>query len=374
MLAVNYMGTFHGVQAAARTMIAAGTPGRIVNVASEAAVLTFRYLGAYAASKFAVVGLTQAAALELGPHGISVNAVGPGTTETDMVMAERRSEVAITGDPSDDVRASYLANIPLGRFCTPEDAGALVAWLVEPGGRVRDRPDHLQQRRLGPPLTVRALDTDRHPHTGDLVNPLRPRRLIVGLAVGAIALAACGSSGSSELGVGGGGGGDTPSTSPVGSRVLNMAFNAEHAGARPRHLLRGRGQRGRDVGVRGSRRVQARLDRDRTRARRELDGLRPTARPTRSSCAPDVKFHDGTADERDVVDRRLQAAHRRRTARRRTCSPTSRSTAAPDPLTFVVTLKKPVSAFLDYLAAPYGPKAVSPAVLTAHAGSDFAQN
>ena len=132
MLAVNYMGTFHGVQAAARTMIAANTPGRIVNVASEAAVLTFRYLGAYAASKFAVVGLTQAAALELGPHGISVNAVGPGTTETDMVLAERRSEVSITGDPPDNVRAAYLANIPLGRFCTPEDTGALVAWLVSP--------------------------------------------------------------------------------------------------------------------------------------------------------------------------------------------------------------------------------------------------
>ena len=133
MLAVNYMGTFHGVQAAARAMIAAGTRGRIVNVASEAAVQTFRYLGAYAASKFAVVGLTQAAALELGPYGISVNAVGPGTTETDMVLAERRSEVSITGDAADDVRASYLANIPLGRFCTPDDTGALVAWLVSPG-------------------------------------------------------------------------------------------------------------------------------------------------------------------------------------------------------------------------------------------------
>jgi NAD(P)-dependent dehydrogenase (short-subunit alcohol dehydrogenase family) len=132
MLAVNYMGTFHGVQAAARTMIAAGTPGRIVNVASEAAVLTFRYLGAYAASKFAVVGLTQAAALELGQHGISVNAVGPGTTETDMVFAERNSEVSITGDEAAAVRAAYLVNIPLGRFCTPEDTGALVAWLVSP--------------------------------------------------------------------------------------------------------------------------------------------------------------------------------------------------------------------------------------------------
>ena len=133
MLAVNYMGTFHGVQIAARTMIAAGTPGRIINVASEAAVQTFRYLGAYAASKFAVVGLTQAAALELGPFGITVNAIGPGTTETDMVLAERRSEVGITGLEPDSVRTGYLDSIPLGRFCTPEDSGALVAWLASPG-------------------------------------------------------------------------------------------------------------------------------------------------------------------------------------------------------------------------------------------------
>ena len=133
MLAVNYMGTFHGVQVAARTMIAAGTPGRIINVASEAAVQTFRYLGAYAASKFAVVGLTQAAALELGQFGITVNAIGPGTTETDMVLAERRSEVGITGLESDAVRGGYLDSIPLGRFCAPEDSGALVAWLASPG-------------------------------------------------------------------------------------------------------------------------------------------------------------------------------------------------------------------------------------------------
>jgi NAD(P)-dependent dehydrogenase (short-subunit alcohol dehydrogenase family) len=121
------------MQAAGRTMIATGARGRIVNVASEAAVLTFKYLGAYAATKFAVVGLTQAAALELGEHGITVNAVGPGTAETDMVMAERRSEVGITGRSPEAVRASYLDNIPLGRFCEPEDAGALVAWLAGAG-------------------------------------------------------------------------------------------------------------------------------------------------------------------------------------------------------------------------------------------------
>ena len=132
MVDVNLMGTFHGLRAAAHHMRAAGTPGRIVNVASEVAVQAFPLLGAYGATKFAVVGLTQAAALELAVDGITVNAVGPGTAETDMVLAERRSEVAITGRGPDDVRAAYLDGIPAGRFCDPADAGALVAWLAGP--------------------------------------------------------------------------------------------------------------------------------------------------------------------------------------------------------------------------------------------------
>src|SRR5205823_3784331 len=83
---------------------AAGTPGRIVNIASEAGVQAFPLLGAYSATKFAVVGLTQAAAVELAPHGLTVNAVCPGTAETDMVRAERISEAALTGDPAEVVR------------------------------------------------------------------------------------------------------------------------------------------------------------------------------------------------------------------------------------------------------------------------------
>jgi NAD(P)-dependent dehydrogenase (short-subunit alcohol dehydrogenase family) len=132
MLAVNVSGTFHGMTAAARSMVAAGTPGRIINVASELGVQAFPYLGAYSATKFAVVGLTQAAALELGEHGITVNAVCPGTAETDMVLAERASEVAITGRTSDQVRWGYLDGIPAGRFCDPDDVGALVAFVASP--------------------------------------------------------------------------------------------------------------------------------------------------------------------------------------------------------------------------------------------------
>jgi acetoin reductase-like protein len=129
---VNLYGTYVGLQVAARRMIAAGTPGRIVNVASEAGVQAFPLLGAYSATKFAVVGLTQAAALELAEHGITVNAACPGTAETDMDLAERDREVHHRGLGHDEVRGGYLAAIPLGRFCDPDDVAALVGFLASP--------------------------------------------------------------------------------------------------------------------------------------------------------------------------------------------------------------------------------------------------
>jgi NAD(P)-dependent dehydrogenase (short-subunit alcohol dehydrogenase family) len=133
MLETNVVGVHLGMQEAISRLRAAGRGGRIVNVASELGVQAFPFLGAYTASKFAVVGLTQAAALELAPEGITVNAVGPGTAETDMVMAERASESALTHQSVDEVRAGYLGGIPAGRFCTPDDVGALVAYLASPG-------------------------------------------------------------------------------------------------------------------------------------------------------------------------------------------------------------------------------------------------
>lgn len=132
MLDVNVVGTWHGLQAAARCFLDGRRPGRIVNVASDLGVQAAPNLGAYAATKFAVVGLTQAAAVELGPAGITVNAVCPGTAETDMVLAERDSEVQLTGMTADQVRDSYLQAIPAGRFCRPDEVGGLVAWLCGP--------------------------------------------------------------------------------------------------------------------------------------------------------------------------------------------------------------------------------------------------
>jgi NAD(P)-dependent dehydrogenase (short-subunit alcohol dehydrogenase family) len=133
MWEVNVGGVFHGLQAAARWWQERRQPGRIVNIASDLGVRGFPLLGGYAATKFAVVGLTQTAALELAADAITVNAVCPGTAETDMVMAERASEVNWCGQPASDVRQSYLDAIPAGRFCTPADVGSVVAWLCGPG-------------------------------------------------------------------------------------------------------------------------------------------------------------------------------------------------------------------------------------------------
>jgi meso-butanediol dehydrogenase / (S,S)-butanediol dehydrogenase / diacetyl reductase len=132
MLDVNLLGTLHGLQAAAQWLRGAGRGGRIVNIASDLGVQACRYLGGYAATKFAVVGLTQAAAVELAGDGITVNAVCPGTAETDMVLAERAAEMHVTGSSAEQVRATYLDAIPAGRFCTPHDVGGLVSWLCSP--------------------------------------------------------------------------------------------------------------------------------------------------------------------------------------------------------------------------------------------------
>lgn len=132
MLEVNVLGALHGLQAAARWWLDAGRPGRIVNLASDLGVQACALLGGYAATKFAVVGLTQAAAVELAPSGICVNAVCPGTAETDMVLAERAAEARVRGVGAEEVRRSYLDAIPAARFCTAEDVGALVVWLCSP--------------------------------------------------------------------------------------------------------------------------------------------------------------------------------------------------------------------------------------------------
>jgi meso-butanediol dehydrogenase / (S,S)-butanediol dehydrogenase / diacetyl reductase len=130
-LAVNLKGVFLCGQAAARMMIARGRGGSIVNTASMAGKRgAAPYLAHYVASKFGVVGLTQAMAAELAPHRIRVNCVCPGYVSTSMQERELGWEAAIRGWTTDQVRDLWIADTPLGRIETPEDVALTVAFLA----------------------------------------------------------------------------------------------------------------------------------------------------------------------------------------------------------------------------------------------------
>ena len=132
-LAVNLEGIFLCGQAAAAVMIAGGAGGAIVNVASMAGKQgRVPYLSDYVASKFGVVGLTQAMAFELAPHGITVNSVCPGYVATPMQDRELGWEAALRGTTEDKVRQLYVDDTPLGRLETPRDVALAVAFLAGP--------------------------------------------------------------------------------------------------------------------------------------------------------------------------------------------------------------------------------------------------
>ncbi len=128
---INTYGVFYCGQAAAKAMIKLGTPGRIVNTASMAAKQgRVPFLADYVASKFAVLGLTQAMAFELAPHGIRVNSVCPGFVATPMQTRELAWEAELRGTSSESVKEMWIKDTPLGRLETPEDVAKVVGFLV----------------------------------------------------------------------------------------------------------------------------------------------------------------------------------------------------------------------------------------------------
>ena len=132
MQTVNLDGTFHCTQSALPGMLEAGW-GRIVNVASTAGLTGYGYVSAYCAAKHAVVGLTRALAVEVATKGITVNAVCPGYTDTDMVRESVDKIVAKTGRTAEAVRAELVSRNPQKRLVRPEEAANAVAWLCLPG-------------------------------------------------------------------------------------------------------------------------------------------------------------------------------------------------------------------------------------------------
>lgn len=131
VIAVNLSGAFYCTQAAARAMIAQGRGGRIINIASQAAKTGFPHLPAYVSSKHGMVGLTRATAVELGAHGITVNAVCPNHVTTGLGAKQNEYFSKLLGFATVD---EYLANMarknPMGRPGLASDTAAACAWLA----------------------------------------------------------------------------------------------------------------------------------------------------------------------------------------------------------------------------------------------------
>jgi len=132
MIAVNLTGTMLAAQLALPDMRAAGW-GRIVNVASTAGLAGYAYVSAYCAAKHGVVGFTRALALEMAKTGITVNAVCPGYTETDLLQDSIANVVAKTGRTEAQARAGFAVSNPQGRLVQPDEVADAVRWLCGDG-------------------------------------------------------------------------------------------------------------------------------------------------------------------------------------------------------------------------------------------------
>jgi NAD(P)-dependent dehydrogenase (short-subunit alcohol dehydrogenase family) len=131
MLAVNLTGTFLCTREALPGMLAEKW-GRVVNVASTAGLTGYGYVAAYCAAKHGVIGLTRSLALEVAAKGVTVNAVCPGYTETDMVKEAVANIVAKTGRSEQQAYAELAAGNPQQRLVHPAEVASAVLWLCLP--------------------------------------------------------------------------------------------------------------------------------------------------------------------------------------------------------------------------------------------------
>jgi NAD(P)-dependent dehydrogenase (short-subunit alcohol dehydrogenase family) len=129
---VNLTGVYLASKLGARIMLDGGKGGSIVNISSLAGRFGIPSYGAYCASKFGVIGLTQQMSAELARSGIRVNCVCPGSTDTDMMDGTMRRQAARGGLAFETVKASYAPGIPMGRQGRPEEQAAATVFLLGP--------------------------------------------------------------------------------------------------------------------------------------------------------------------------------------------------------------------------------------------------
>ncbi|WP_433705038.1 SDR family NAD(P)-dependent oxidoreductase [Paraburkholderia sacchari] len=132
MLDVNLTGVFLCTRAVLPAMLARKS-GRIVNVASTAGQVGYPYVAAYCASKHGVIGMTRALALETATQGVTVNAVCPGYTETELLQASLDQITRKTSRSDAEARSILVRHNPQQRFVQPEEVANAVLWLCAPG-------------------------------------------------------------------------------------------------------------------------------------------------------------------------------------------------------------------------------------------------
>lgn len=146
VLSVNLIGVFQSTQRAAKTMIEKGLKGAIVNMSSINAQVAIPAIPAYCASKGGVMQLTKASALALAPHGIRVNAVGPGSIDTEMMAG-------VNANP--EAMARVLSRTPIGRVGTAREIGDVVAFLAsDKASYITGETIYVDGGRLGLNYTV----------------------------------------------------------------------------------------------------------------------------------------------------------------------------------------------------------------------------
>ena len=128
---LNVVSAIEATRAALPHMIGRGS-GRVINIASTAGLKGYAYVSAYVTAKHALVGFTKALAVEVARTGVTVNAICPGYTDTDLVAAGVATVMQRTQRSAEDARAHFATSNPMGRLMQPEEVAEAAVWLAHP--------------------------------------------------------------------------------------------------------------------------------------------------------------------------------------------------------------------------------------------------